>query len=566
MLMAAALLLTVDLSAGTKLVYKWGMRGKDVVSDSLDAETGITRRLALKGYLCFDYDESTGTMSGCELVKCWMDKGTKTLKYSTEKFLQGEHTISQKTTDKGTVFEITGLGENYSGLIKNGIKLPDKSVVLFPPIFKGSAAWKNVGLETGKSSTGEGKLTLKYDSKRTALYAAATADSGDSVNQGTADNSVYEALFIPKPATLEKDEEWRSVYWGEVSAQATGLFEWLAVGTEEEYYAFPAKIGNKGEYLGINDSGEVVWMGVQSRDAYLLDRANHIGTQKASTIADFREAVEAIIGGPLDPEIITNITNQIDLEKLLDRLSEFLDTHNDTWLSEHIDSSTIIDGMDASDIEELLKKLQSSSGWDVGGSYDDAEIKAILEALKAYLAAGGTGFDESITNYIDPTTIINKMDSTDIAKLKTLLAYTKDDIGLGNVENIKNNYTATAAPAVTDDTSKGYSAGSAWLDTTNKKAYYCLNATAGAAVWLNLIDVTVAASQITGLEDAVNNTSKLKLITVTKAVNLDTLSGLTLTDGDTVNLSNMKDAVKAILDYIHNDMGVNPEIYDKNKL
>lgn len=46
-----------------------------------------------------------------------------------------------------------------------------------------------------------------------------------------------------------------------------------------------------------------------------------------------------------------------------------------------------------------------------------------------------------------------------------------------------NNFSATAAPTATDDTSAGYSVGSNWYDTTGDKAYVMLDASAGAAVW-----------------------------------------------------------------------------------
>lgn len=49
----------------------------------------------------------------------------------------------------------------------------------------------------------------------------------------------------------------------------------------------------------------------------------------------------------------------------------------------------------------------------------------------------------------------------------------------------KNNYTATAAPTVNDDTDLGYAEGSYWYDVTNDEAYVCLDATDGAAIWLN---------------------------------------------------------------------------------
>jgi hypothetical protein len=47
-------------------------------------------------------------------------------------------------------------------------------------------------------------------------------------------------------------------------------------------------------------------------------------------------------------------------------------------------------------------------------------------------------------------------------------------------------YNATVAPTVNDDSADGYSVGSYWYDTTNDRAYVCLDATAGAAVWVRI--------------------------------------------------------------------------------
>lgn len=48
----------------------------------------------------------------------------------------------------------------------------------------------------------------------------------------------------------------------------------------------------------------------------------------------------------------------------------------------------------------------------------------------------------------------------------------------------KNNRSATAAPTVNDDSDAGYSVGSRWQDVTNDKEYVCLDASVGAAVWI----------------------------------------------------------------------------------
>jgi len=48
----------------------------------------------------------------------------------------------------------------------------------------------------------------------------------------------------------------------------------------------------------------------------------------------------------------------------------------------------------------------------------------------------------------------------------------------------KSNFTAIVAPGITDDISKGYEPGSSWVNITTDKAYVCLDATTGAAVWI----------------------------------------------------------------------------------
>ena len=47
----------------------------------------------------------------------------------------------------------------------------------------------------------------------------------------------------------------------------------------------------------------------------------------------------------------------------------------------------------------------------------------------------------------------------------------------------QNKYNATTAPTVNDDANDGYSVLSEWADVTADKAYVCLDATVGAAVW-----------------------------------------------------------------------------------
>lgn len=63
---------------------------------------------------------------------------------------------------------------------------------------------------------------------------------------------------------------------------------------------------------------------------------------------------------------------------------------------------------------------------------------------------------------------------------------------------LKHNFAGTTAPGVGDDSADGYAVGSLWFDLTSspKEIYRCMDATEGAAVWLNtsleLGDLTAA--------------------------------------------------------------------------
>lgn len=46
-----------------------------------------------------------------------------------------------------------------------------------------------------------------------------------------------------------------------------------------------------------------------------------------------------------------------------------------------------------------------------------------------------------------------------------------------------NNFSATAAPTASDDSSKGYQIGSVWIVGSTGTAYTCVDASVGAAVW-----------------------------------------------------------------------------------
>lgn len=60
----------------------------------------------------------------------------------------------------------------------------------------------------------------------------------------------------------------------------------------------------------------------------------------------------------------------------------------------------------------------------------------------------------------------------------------------------RNNVSATTAPSVSNDSSQGYSPGSRWIDVTADRAYVCVDASVGAAIWSREVVVNAAGTSV----------------------------------------------------------------------
>ncbi len=116
---------------------------------------------------------------------------------------------------------------------------------------------------------------------------------------------------------------------------------------------------------------------------------------------------------------------------------------------------------------------------------------------------------------------------------------TKEQLGLNNVENIKTNLNATAAPSVTDDIDSDYDVGSLWCDVNNHNIYMCTDPAVGSANWYHFTNnstytqldshVTSNAahgttSAIVGISDLQTLSNKMLIDTNTAIVNKDNTS------------------------------------------
>lgn len=72
-----------------------------------------------------------------------------------------------------------------------------------------------------------------------------------------------------------------------------------------------------------------------------------------------------------------------------------------------------------------------------------------------------------------------------------------------------SNLSATAAPTVNDDSGDGYSIGSQWYDSTNDNMYHCLDATLGAAVWVqgDIVAADLGAAALKGVDTDIDGSS-----------------------------------------------------------
>jgi hypothetical protein len=152
----------------------------------------------------------------------------------------------------------------------------------------------------------------------------------------------------------------------------------------------------------------------------------------------------------------------------------------------------------------------------VGESASDGQIlvgtasAGVLAWESGATALTSLGAQAALTFGITDTNAVNldeSVEDNDYAKFTgtglegRTYAEVKTDLGLTNALNLVNNLAAAAPPGETDDSDPaGYGVGSLWLDTTNDKAYICLDATNGSAVWK---DITGAAGSATflGLTD-----------------------------------------------------------------
>lgn len=92
---------------------------------------------------------------------------------------------------------------------------------------------------------------------------------------------------------------------------------------------------------------------------------------------------------------------------------------------------------------------------------------------------------------------------------------TQAQVGLSEVPNVKQNLNASSDPTVFDDSLKGYSIGSTWVNVAGKKAFICIFPSPGGAFWLETTSSSIFGSSYS-LAEAPTETSTLSTTFQTK--------------------------------------------------
>lgn len=142
------------------------------------------------------------------------------------------------------------------------------------------------------------------------------------------------------------------------------------------------------------------------------------------------------------------------------------------------------------DMRQTLQRMSKESVLDLGGGGTGSDLSATGPGVVVQASSGA------------PLTVESQLAHERGGLEADLSAYAGLIKILGGVTSeIKCNFSASAAPTAGDDSGDGYVVGSFWLDTTNDKAYVCLDNTLTAAVWKEISPASTGVETLNFIVD-----------------------------------------------------------------
>lgn len=161
----------------------------------------------------------------------------------------------------------------------------------------------------------------------------------------------------------------------------------------------------------------------------------------------------------------------------------------------------------ASDVQAAIVEVRDDADTKLLGKLDTSHEGA-GGAVHSVATTGSNGFmstgDKSKLDGIEAGADVTDAANVDAAGAlmdsEFAGTYTGDLVrtGAATYAVLRHNLAASIAPTVSDDDTADYAIGSRWLDTTADRAYLCLSAATGAAVWVEVTNEAAPVDSVFG--------------------------------------------------------------------
>jgi hypothetical protein len=333
------------------------------------------------------------------------------------------------------------------------------------------------------------------------------------------------------------------LHWDYIAGGTSGTLVFKGLwnaDTDSPQLASPTPIPAAGNFWVVSDAGDTDLSGIT--DWQIGDWAISDGTQwrkldNSDTVTNAQNEGGGIgifdnkSGTFLNFKTLTNLDGSVkitDGTSTVDLAIEFDDSSTGTtrtWtafkiFSELATKEPVITGTgDVNDYYSGNKTFQSLPTGVLGTFLSglDLTVNQAIDATNTVIQAFGY-LQKQITDFLAKLT-------AHIGNVSNPHSVTKAQVGLSEVPNLKQNLSAVTDPLVTDDSSRGYSIGSVWINLATRKAYICISAAIGGALWVETTFITVFGKHYQRVDALPRTTTTLDTFQTKLLISVPALTG-----------------------------------------